>query len=176
VNPDNLLDFLSYAGLLKSIPRTGWLESGVKNPESVADHSYRTALTAMVLSDVYGFDTYKVMRMALLHDLAEAMTGDITPKEKKENHRELEDDAMKKILSCLDEVQRELYWGIWVEYQDNSLPEAMLVHDADKIEMVLQASEYQNKSTDYNLDRFYHAMVSPERRKIVDRIKERRSL
>ena len=112
--------------------------------------------------------------MALLHDLAEADTGDVTPKEKQENHQELEDDAMRRILGGLDDAQRELYWSIWVEYQDKSSPEAVLVHDADKIEMVLQALEYQSKSNNCELDRFYHAMVSPERRKIVDKIKERR--
>ncbi len=175
VNLDNLLDFLSTAGGLKAIPRTGWVESGIDDPESVADHSYRTALTAMVLSDINGLDTCKVMRMALLHDLAEAEVGDVTPREKMENHRELEDEAMRRILSGFEDAQRELYWSIWVEFQDNKSEEAVLVHDADKIEMVLQASEYQCKSTNPNLDRFYHAMVSPEHRKIVEKIKERRS-
>ena len=175
MNPDNLLDFLAKAGELKSTPRTGWLESGVKNPESVADHSYRTALAAMVLSDANGLDTCKVMRMALLHDLAEAETGDITPKEKKESHRELEDNAMKNILSVLDDAQRELYWSIWTEYQEASSPEAILVHDVDKVEMVLQASEYQKTSNNSELNRFYHAMVSPPSRKIVEKIKERLS-
>ncbi|MFH1179725.1 MAG: HD domain-containing protein [Candidatus Bathyarchaeota archaeon] len=174
VNPDNLLDFLALAGRLKAIPRTGWVESGVVDPESVADHSFRTALLAMVLSDSMGLDSCKVMRMALLHDLAEAKTGDITPKQKKMNHREIENQAMKTILGGFDDSMRELYWDTWMEYQRKETPEAILVHDADKIEMVLQAYEYQSISPNSKLDRFWHAMVSPMNRKIVDKIKKRR--
>jgi 5'-deoxynucleotidase YfbR-like HD superfamily hydrolase len=61
-----------------------------------------------------------------------------------------------------------------MEYQRKETPEAILVHDADKIEMVLQAYEYQSISQNSKLDRFWHAMVSPMNRKIVDKIKKRR--
>jgi len=112
VNTDNLLDFLIVAGRLKTIPRTGWVDSGVGEPESVADHSFRTALAAMILSDSMGLDTCKVMRMALLHDLAEAETGDITPMMKMPNHLELENEVMKTILGGLDEAQRAVCLSI----------------------------------------------------------------
>jgi putative hydrolase of HD superfamily len=173
VNPKDLLDFLSVAGKLKQIPRTGWIESDVPDPESVADHSYRTAIAAMVLSDSLGLDTLKVLRIALLHDLAESETGDITPKQKQENHTALEDHAMKLMLSGLPDSIRSLYWKTWLEYQENKTPEAILVHDADKIEMVLQASEYQKAYPETDLHRFYHAMVSPNMKKIIEKIKER---
>ena len=172
MNPDNLLDFLSIAGKLKTIPRTGWVESGVDEPESVADHSYRTALTAMVLSDSLGLDTCRVMRMALLHDLAEAETGDITPMNRMPNHLELENEAMKSLLGGLDEPQRTLYWDTWLEYQGKETQESILVHDADKLDMILQAYEYKSKSSNTKLDRFWHAKVSQERKKIVDKIRE----
>ena len=173
MEPKALLDFLSSAGKLKTIPRTGWIDSGVKDPESVADHSYRTAVAAMVLSDSLGLDSLKVLRMALLHDLAEAETGDITPMQKQDNHAELEDQAMKEILGVLPESLRDQYWGIWQEYQSNETPESILVHDADKIEMILQASEYKQTEPDAELNRFYHAMVSPSMKKIVEKIKKR---
>ncbi len=169
-----LLDFLLLAGKLKTLPRTGWVESGVESPESVADHSYRTALTAMVLSDELGLDTCRVMRMALLHDLAEAEIGDITPMMKQDNHIEQENQTMEKILSQFSEPLRGLYWATWQEYQRSESLESVLVHDADKIDMVLQAYEYQCSSPNGKLDRFWHAMVSPERKKIVEKIKERR--
>lgn len=168
-----MLDFLSSAGKLKTIPRTGWIDSGVKDPESVADHSYRTAVAAMVLSDSLGLDSLKVLRMALLHDLAEAETGDITPMQKQGNHSELEDQAMKEILGVLPESLRDQYWGTWQEYQANETPESILVHNADKIEMILQASEYKQTDPDAELNRFYHAMVSPSMKKIVEKIKKR---
>jgi len=173
MKPDNLLDFLLLAGKLKTIPRSGWVESGVENPESVADHSFLTALIAMVLSDSMGLDSCKVMHMALLHDLAEAVTGDITPKHKKANHHEYENQAMEKILSVFDKLQREKYWETWIEFQRNETPEAVLVHDSDKIDMVLQALEYNSRSNNLELSRFMHAMVSPTHQQIVKIMKRR---
>ena len=173
---ENLLDFLLTAGKLKTIPRTGWVESGVENPESVADHSYRTALTAMVLSDDMGLDTYRVMRMALLHDLTEAEMGDVTPMMKLENHLEQENQVMKIILEVFSEPLRQLYWETWLDYQEKKSPESILVHDADKIDMIIQAYEYQQKTPNDKLERFWHAMVSPERNNIVEQIKERRKV
>jgi 5'-deoxynucleotidase YfbR-like HD superfamily hydrolase len=105
--------------------------------------------------------------------LSEAETGDITPMQKQSNHSMLENQAMKKILSVLPEPLRDQYWETWQEYQAMKTPESVLVHDADKIEMLLQASEYKETDPDANLDRFYHAMVSPSMKKIVEKIKER---
>jgi len=65
---------------LKNIPRQGWKDKlDMDDVESVADHSYSTAIMSMVLSDLEGLDTEKIIRMALLHDLAESVIGDITP-------------------------------------------------------------------------------------------------
>ena len=111
--------------------------------------------------------------MALLHDLAEAETGDITPSMKKENHRQLEDQAMEKLLNHFDDPLRKLYWETWQEYQNNTSPESKLVHDMDKVEMVLQAYEYYLGSQNEKLTRFQHAMVSIEHKEIVDMIKKR---
>ena len=173
MNPSHLLDFLISAGRLKTIERTGWVESGIESAESVADHSYRTALAAMVLSDSLGLDTGKAMRMALLHDLAEAETGDITPSMKQDNHQQMEDRAMEKMLDTLDEPLSGLYLETWREYQEKTSPESKLVHDMDKIEMVLQAYEYYLGSQNEKLTRFQHAMVSLEHKEIVDMIKKR---
>ena len=174
MNPDSFIEFLLTAGRLKSIPRTGWLDSGVENPESVADHSYRTALAAMILSDNMGLDTCKVMRIALLHDLAEAETGDITPQRKKPDHRELENTTMKRILKDFSRDQREKYWETWQEYQNGSSPEACLVHEADKIEMLLQAYEYQSQEETPELDRFFDTIVSDVYKEIVNSIERKR--
>ncbi len=171
MNPKAFLEFLSYAGKLKAIPRTGWIDSGIPDSESVADHSYRTALTAMVLSDSFGLDTCRVMQMALLHDLAESIIGDLTPSQKQVDHAEQEDQAMQRILSLLSEELRSSYWSIWREYQEQTTPEAVLVHDADKIEMMLQASEYQIENPDIDLSRFNQVKVSLGMKKIVEKIR-----
>ena len=68
---EGILEFLRAVGGLKGLTRRGWLEAGIKNPESVAEHSYRTAVLAMILADLQGLDAEKAIRMALLHDMAE---------------------------------------------------------------------------------------------------------
>jgi len=65
---------------LKNVPRQGWKEKlGIINPESVAEHSYSTAVISMILSDLEGLNTEKIIKMSLLHDLAESIIGDIIP-------------------------------------------------------------------------------------------------
>ena len=65
---------------LKNVPRQGWKEKlEIINPESVAEHSYSTAAISMILSDLEGLNTEKIIKMALLHDLAESTIGDIIP-------------------------------------------------------------------------------------------------
>ncbi|KAA0001413.1 MAG: HD domain-containing protein [Thermoplasmata archaeon] len=67
------------AGKLKGIKRKGWLRIGIEKVESVACHSYRVAFLAMLIGDALNLNVEKMLKMALLHDLAEATTGDITP-------------------------------------------------------------------------------------------------
>jgi putative hydrolase of HD superfamily len=70
-----LFDFFNIVAELKKIPRKGWKEKlGLENPESVADHSYLTAVMSMIISDLNGLNTQKVLKMSLLHDLAESIT------------------------------------------------------------------------------------------------------
>ncbi len=151
---------LEKAGKLKEIKRTGWVESGVPEPESVADHSYRVALLAMTLSDNKGLDTLKTVRMALLHDLAESEVGDLTPRQKQGNHGELESEAMRAILSELPDEIGKLYLDAWDEYQSNESQEARLVHNADKLEMLVQAKEYEEKGL--KLDQFWETEIDPD--------------
>ena len=138
------LGFFTNAGRLKSELRRGWvLKLGMRSPESVADHTYRTALMAMVYSDLRGLDTRKVLKMALIHDLPEALTGDSIPGERTKRQKlALESGAMKKILGRLPPVQRKEYWAIWTEFSRGESEEARLVRQVDKLEMAVQASEY----------------------------------
>ncbi|RDX82002.1 5'-nucleotidase domain-containing protein, partial [Mucuna pruriens] len=73
------IDFLSICHRLKTTKRTGWVRKDVKNPESIADHMYRMSLMALIASDVPGVDRNKCIKMAIVHDIAEAIVGDITP-------------------------------------------------------------------------------------------------
>tara|TARA_B100000678_G_scaffold134799_1_gene112614 strand:- start:141 stop:809 length:669 start_codon:yes stop_codon:yes gene_type:complete len=132
---------------LKNVPRQGWKEKlEIDNLESVADHSYSTTVMSMILSDMEGLNTEKIVRMALLHDLAESITGDITPDSIRKNEKiNKENIAMKQILKNLPDKIAEAYFEIWNEYQKNFTEEAILLHSIDKLEMAFQAKFYQDK-------------------------------
>ena len=132
---------------LKNVPRQGWKEKvNITNPESVADHSYSTAVISMILSDIEGLNSEKIIKMALLHDLAESIIGDITPEHITNNEKIVkENQAMKSILKNLPSNSAKLYFEIWNEYQNNSSQESKLLHDIDKLEMAFQAKFYQEK-------------------------------
>ena len=138
-------NFFQKVLMLKTIHREGWKENlQINYPESVADHSYSVSIMSMILADLEGLNTEKIIKMALLHDLAESIIGDIIPgsmkngdKITKENH------AMKKILTNLPSEIRKSYFKIWDEYQNNSSKESSLLHDIDKLEMAFQAKFYQ---------------------------------
>lgn len=141
----SLDEFFKTVLKLKTVPRQGWKNKlGLQNPESVADHCYSMAAMAMVLSDIKKLDTSKVIKMALLHDLAEAITGDLTPDDITKSKKEgIESSTMKKILQNLSEPLKTQYWNLWGEYQKNTTKEAQLLHQVDKLEMALQAHEYE---------------------------------
>jgi putative hydrolase of HD superfamily len=138
------LELFNAAGRLKNERRKGWVRKlGMEHPESVADHSYRTALVAMVYSDLHGLDTAKVLKMAVIHDLPEAIVGDSIPGERTKRQKSmLESAAMKKILGGMPARQRIEYWGIWLEFNIGRSEEARLVRQVDKLEMAMQAAEY----------------------------------
>ncbi|HEX5457548.1 MAG TPA: HD domain-containing protein [Candidatus Nitrosotalea sp.] len=142
-----LFDFFYLASELKRIPRSGWKNKvGIEHPESVADHSYETAIMAMIFSDTHNLDTEKTLKMALLHDLAESIIGDFMPGEISiENKRVAENEAMKEILSKLPENIATKYQDIWDEYTLANTAEALLLHDIDKLEMAIQAMKYSSE-------------------------------
>ncbi len=180
MDQDGLIDFIIDAGRLKRLPRTGWVESGVADPESVADHSFRVALITMILSDSQKLDTLKAVRMALLHDLAEGEIGDLTPTQKGSDDlkfRLKENETMGRLLNMLPSSIRAVYSSAWLEFSEGETPEARLVRDCDKLEMVIQASEYQDAGGDRGkLMRFWHAeVVGDEAKALMNLVKARSS-
>ncbi|MEM2140324.1 MAG: HD domain-containing protein [Nitrososphaera sp.] len=143
---------------LKTVDRAGWAaKAGVKNPESVADHTYSMCAIGMALSDIMGLDTGKVLRMIILHDLAESVVGDYMPGEITARKKvEQEKKAMKKILSCIPAKARKIHEKAWLEYLQNKTEEARFVHRIDKLEMALQADRYRKERRAKNsLDQFF---------------------
>ncbi|XP_065042860.1 uncharacterized protein LOC135676025 [Musa acuminata AAA Group] len=153
------VDFLSLCHRLKTTKRAGWVRRGVREPESVADHMYRMGIMSLVFQDIPGVDRDRCVKMALVHDIAEAIVGDITPTdgvpklEKSRREREAL-DYMCKLLgggSRAKEIDE-----LWMEYEDNSSPEAKLVKDFDKVEMILQALEYEDEQG-IDLEEFFES-------------------
>ena len=176
-NLQNLVKFFEMTGKLKRIPRSGWVKVGIQQPESVADHSFRTSILSMIYSELEGLDELKVLKMALIHDLPEAIIGDLTPSRKTAEIEAKEDTAMNQILSLLPERQRKRYRNLWNEYKKCETKEANAVRQLEKLEMALQAKEYEEAgSTKQSLERFFksaeEAITSPELRKVLSVIWE----
>ena len=142
-----LLNFFQKVLELKNIPRQGWKDKlQIDDVESVAEHTYSTAIMSMIYSDLQKLDTEKIIKMTLLHDLAESITGDLIPnKISKNSKHEKENAAMKQILSNLPNKISQSYYKIWDDYQKISSQEAKLVHEIDKLEMAFQAKYYYDK-------------------------------
>ena len=174
-----IADFFKVAANLKNISRQGWIDRlGCKDPESVADHTYMTALMGMVLSDLRMLDTAKVTRMTLLHDIAESVIGDITPDMLEADVKDaMECHAIKKILDLLPEDLAGKYMQVWKEFQDNTTPEARFAHHADRLEMALQARTYSKVLPHGNITPFVDsakkAITEKEIKEILDAILDR---
>ncbi|MBU4124274.1 MAG: HD family hydrolase [Nanoarchaeota archaeon] len=149
MNENEIIEFAKLVGRLKKTPRTGWKIRGVKNPESVAEHSFRTALLAMLIADNEGLNANKLIRMALLHDLEEAIIGDITTfhKEKigKNKIIELGKKELEKHLSKLPKQLQKKYINLWKENEEGKTKYSKLLKQIDYIEMMIQCLEYQEK-------------------------------
>ena len=160
---DNLIDFFIEVGKLKGLERSGWVVEGVENPESVADHSFRTALMALVLGKGRkDIDLNKAVEMALVHDIAESQIGDVLVDWKINEHGEKanrlkdrerhgitqqeklkkERGGMEKLVSFLGE-EGEKYLSLWEEFEAGKTSEAIFVKSVDVFEMFLQAFEYE---------------------------------
>lgn len=141
------IDFFKTAANLKKVHRQGWIDKlSMDNPESVADHSYSMALMGMVISDLEDYNSEKILKMILLHDLAESVIGDYTPEQIiSKKKKKLENEAFSKILESLPDSIKPQYLQMWDEYQENTTSESIIVHQIDKLEMVLQAKLYEQE-------------------------------
>ncbi|TKC41314.1 hypothetical protein EI555_000908 [Monodon monoceros] len=154
----DLLQFLRLVGQLKRVPRTGWVYRNVQKPESVSDHMYRMAIMALVTKDEH-LNKDRCVRLALVHDMAECIVGDIAPADnipKEEKHRREE------------------------EYETQSSAEAKFVKQLDQCEMILQASEYEDlENKPGRLQDFYNSTAGkfshPEIAQLVSELEAERN-
>lgn len=147
------LTFISdICGALKNIKRTGWVKHQIPLPESDADHMHRCAMCALLLSqpadprDSYDtpdtspyhpdqVDKTKLLRMAVTHDLCEALAGDITPfcdPSLVNSKHEKEDQAMRAIQKVVGNPLGEELYQLWKEYEEQKTVEAVYCKDIGK--------------------------------------------
>ncbi|KAF3041800.1 hypothetical protein E8E11_005348 [Didymella keratinophila] len=137
---------------LKTTKRAGWRRFGIESCESIADHMYRMSILTMLApsSVTSKIDILRCTRMALIHDMAESLVGDITPVDpvSKEEKSRRETVTMDYICTNLlgkfnGGLNGAEIRAIWQEYEDSVTPESLFVHDIDKVELLLQMVEYE---------------------------------
>jgi len=152
----NLLQFLRVCYQLKTKKRTGWVRANVKQPESIADHMYAMSILAFLIDDPT-INKEHCIKMALVHDMAESIVGDITPYcgVSKEDKQKMEHDAMVQIKNTLQSPAGEEFYLLWKEYEENTTIEAQLVKQLDKLEMIIQADQYEKEQAGIDLSQFF---------------------
>jgi putative hydrolase of HD superfamily len=149
------IPFFHYVSRLKIEKREGWRRFGITHGESIADHMYRMSLITLLAPPALSkkLDIGRCTKMALLHDMAEGLVGDLTPVDgvpKAEKNRR-EADTMDWVAGgLLGKVHGGLAGKdireVWQEYEDGKTPESKFVHDVDKVELLLQMVEYERTS------------------------------
>ncbi len=138
-----MLDFLAEAGQLKRVKRSGWWVTGIKHPESVAEHCFRCAVIGYLIAKAEKADVHKVVLMCLFNDIHEARINDLH----KVGHRYIdfkkaENKAYSGQIAGLPPETRVEMAAMRSQYSDQTTREAVIARDADILECILQAKEY----------------------------------
>lgn len=164
-----LFNFALKIGKLKKLRRTGWVRYGIPDSESVAEHIFRLSTLTMFLAGKVGVDPDKSLKMAIIHDLGEATIGDIVTRRGKNilpiKKRKLKKEriALEVILSLVDAQE---YTVLFDEYEEQQTIEAQFVYQLDKLEMAIQAYEYE-KVHNIDLEEFFESAHSVVRDKYL---------
>lgn len=131
-------------GYLKQLKRSGWEMISIPHPESVAEHSFRTAILGYILASLEGADPLKTAAICLFHDTAEARIGDLHRVAKRYiNVKEGEEVAFSEQVHRLPQDIATHVESLVREYEGRAIPEGELARDADLLECIVQAREYQ---------------------------------
>jgi putative hydrolase of HD superfamily len=168
----DLVNFFNQVGKLKDMPRRGWLINNIKNPESIADHTFRASLMAWIIGSKKKMNVERLLKTALIHDICEVYAGDITPydsvlpkdaKKRKEfmktwprftekQKKKLREKKYKKEKAALEKITKDLpgelkseIMHLWLDYEKGLTKEGRFFKQADRLENFLQAMEYHKK-------------------------------
>ncbi|MBQ8392445.1 MAG: HD domain-containing protein [Clostridia bacterium] len=134
------IEFLNKIEKLKCNTRHSWTSTG--RQESVAEHSWRLAVMAMLCENEYpSLDINKVIRMCLIHDIGEAITGDIPAFLKTHGHENDEKKAINTLLSTLPQKEMTELTALFEEMNDLSSAEAKLYKALDNMEAIISHNE-----------------------------------
>lgn len=167
------LAFLRAAEALKDTLRSGFTAGG--RPESTAEHTWRLLLWVEVLADlVPELDRLKLMRLALVHDLAEAVSGDIpAPNQHPDQDKSaLERRDLALLTQALPSQQSQAIRDLWEEYEAAQTPEAVFIKGLDKLETLMQHTQGANPANfDYrfNLD---YGRKATDRHPLIARLRQ----
>ena len=180
---DGILAFLRAAERLKTVTRSGWTSEGQR--ESVAEHTWRLCLMAMLLyAGTPQVDLARLLRMCLVHDLGEALSGDVpAPEQLAAAPKAGQERAdLLRLTAPLPAALRDDIVALWDEYEAAATPEARLAKGLDKLETILQHTQGQNPPDfDYRFNLGYgrqhtdHHPVLTELRQILDDATEARA-
>jgi putative hydrolases of HD superfamily len=153
------LAILRYANQLKRTARTGWVQRGVPAAEDVAGHSYGVVFATLLLAELVEppVDRERALALAVLHDLPEALTTDIPSPAWRLMPAGLKDRVEREAMATM--LGGAPFAGRWLAWHDelalDESPEARLVHDADKIDLFMQALVYEEQSGNRHLQEFW---------------------
>ncbi len=179
---ETLLQTLLHGNQLKRTTRTGWAQRGVPLPENVAAHSFGVVYATLLLAELVErpIDLAAALAMAALHDLPEALTTDIpTPAWRflpSGSKTAAEREAMTRIAGAGPAAGRWLAW--WEELLANETAEAQLVHDADRLDLYVQAHVYEVQTGNRQLEEFWavaHRFHFPQAQALYDELRRRRA-
>ena len=140
MKPEEYISFLSVIEKLKCNTRHSWTSSG--RAESVAEHSWRLAVMALLCADEFPkLDINKVIKMCLIHDFGEALTGDVPSFWKTDKHEEEEQQAIESLLGRLPEQLRSEFGALFAEMEAKETQEAKLYKALDNMEAVVSHNE-----------------------------------
>lgn len=161
---DQLLRFLGKLEALKSYPRHCWTSAGIR--ETVAAHSWRLSIFALLLEgEISGVSFDRVLRMCIIHDIGEAVTGDIPVFFKTESDQSVEIDAIRSLLEILPDDQKKRLDDLFLEMEEQKTKEARLYKALDQLEAVMQHNECDISTwipLEYTLNQTYGAERAAE--------------
>ena len=176
------INFYKEVGKLKDLPRTGWVKRGIPNPETVAEHMYRSQFIAYDLAKKLGADPLACAHMMMIHDLPEARAGDMTPTcgVSKEEKSALELQAAQDLAELSGNPE---FLDVFLEYEEKQTLRAQICNDADQLECLVQVLEYAHQYPEKRilLETFWpyaeaKLLTAPGKEMFADLVKQKQAL